>query len=178
MSGKSAVVSLSIDRDLLEQLDAWVASKGFPSRSAGVQRLIREGLVHTAEGELAGLVAATVSFVYDHHARELLDRLTHLQHQHLDLVVSSTHFHLDHSRCLEVLTLRGPAARVRELGEALVATRGVERGRVVLIPVGEAPEQQDHPERGPAWHSAAHDHTHDHAPPKPQGKARVRKRSR
>jgi CopG family nickel-responsive transcriptional regulator len=172
MSGRSTVVSVSIDRDLLGQLDAWISDKGFPSRSAGLQRLIREELASSREGDPKGLAVATVSFVYDHHARELLDRLTHMQHQHLDLVVSSTHIHLDHARCLEVLTLRGPAKRVRDLGDALVATRGVERGRVVLIPVEQSAASHDHPESGPAWHAAAHEHA-----PTPARRRRKRRRS-
>ena len=101
MSDRSAIVSLSMDRDLLAQLDAWVARKGFASRSAGIQRLVREELADALESDAPGLAVATVSFVYDHHARDLLERLAHVQHQHLDLVVSSTHVHLDHDRCLE-----------------------------------------------------------------------------
>ncbi|RMG08598.1 MAG: nickel-responsive transcriptional regulator NikR [Planctomycetota bacterium] len=164
---------MSIDRDLLGRFDAWLAAKGFPSRSAAMQRLIREELASGGESDPEGIVVATVSFVYDHHARELLDRLTHLQHQHLDLVVSSTHVHLDHSRCLEVLTLRGPAARVQVLGDSLVATRGVERGSVVLIPIGEPGpgHGSDHRATGPAWHAAAHG---NEPPPRRRRKRRTK----
>ena len=175
MSARSTIVSLSMDKDLLARFDRWVGQKGFASRSAGVQRLIRRELEAAAAGDGTGPAVATVTYVYDHHARELMDRLTHLQHQHLDLVVSTSHVHLDHERCLEVLVLRGPAARVRDLAERMLATRGVERGEVVLVPVAGRSGGAGHRDRGPSWHAAAHhahDHDHDHAP------ARAKKRRR
>ena len=50
-----------------------------------------------------------VTLIYDHHAGRIAERLTELQHQHLDRVVTTTHVHLDARRCLEVILLRGPA---------------------------------------------------------------------
>jgi hypothetical protein len=123
-----------------------------------------------------------VSFVYDHHRRDLLARLAHLQHEHLDLVVATTHVHLDHARGLEVLILRGPARRVQALGDQIASTRGVERAEVSLTAVGAAggardhahdhdadgdhdedhdhhhDDDHDHAHHGPAWHVAAHAH--------------------
>lgn len=162
MAGRTTIVSLSFDRDLLARLDGWVEAKGFASRSAAVQRLVRQELDEAAEGDRDGPAVATVTYVYDHHARELQDRLTHLQHQHLDLVVASTHVHLDHDRCLEVLVLRGPARAVRDLAERTLATRGVERGQMVLTPATAEGVGAGHARRGPGWHAAAHDHDHDH----------------
>lgn len=162
MSSKSTIVSLSMDRDLLDRFDEWVREKGFASRSAGVQRLIGQELAAAADGAGDGPAVATVTFVYDHHARELQERLTHLQHQHLDLVVASTHVHLDHDRCLEVLVLRGPAHAVRGLAERTLATRGVERGTMVVTPAAPQRLPGDHAARGPGWHSTAHEHDHGH----------------
>lgn len=162
MSSKSTIVSLSMDRDLLDRFDDWVREKGFASRSAGVQRLVRQELAAAADGAGDGPAVATVTFVYDHHARELQERLTHLQHQHLDLVVASTHVHLDHDRCLEVLVLRGPARAVRSLAERTLATRGVERGTMVVTPAAPQRLPGDHAARGPGWHSTAHEHDHGH----------------
>lgn len=173
MAGRSTIVSLSFDRDLLARLDAWVERRGFASRSAAVQRIVRQELDAAAQGDRDGPAVATVSFVYDHHAREVQDRLTHLQHQHLDLVVSSMHVHLDHERCLEVLVLRGPAREVRDLAERTLATRGVERGQAVLTPVEVEGLSPGHASRGPSWHAAAHDHDHHHG----RGRGRGQRKS-
>ena len=73
-----------------------------------------------------------VTLIYDHHAGRVAERLTELQHLHLNRVVTTTHVHLDAHRCLEVILLRGPAKIVRELADSLIGTKGVETGRLVL----------------------------------------------
>jgi CopG family nickel-responsive transcriptional regulator len=71
----------------------------------------------------------TVTLVYDHHARMLTDKLTELQHRHHTSILSSMHVHLDHDNCLEVILVRGKAAVVQKLANALIATKGVRHGR-------------------------------------------------
>ncbi|MEZ6187755.1 MAG: nickel-responsive transcriptional regulator NikR [Planctomycetota bacterium] len=172
MAARSKVVSFSLDGELLEQLDAWVDEQGFSGRSAALQRLVREELAGSSDGAPDGTAMATVTYVYDHHQRELLERLTHLQHQHLDLVVSTTHVHLDHARCLEVLILRGPGQRVRELARGIANARGVERARVSLLPVDARPVEHGHGHAGPDWHT----HAHAALPAKKRAKKRARKK--
>lgn len=181
---KTHIVSVSIEGELLRRFDGWRAAKGFRSRSGGLQHLIREELDALSLADDRGPAVATVTFVYDHHRRELQERLTHLQHDHLDAVVASTHVHLDHARCLEVLILRGPAREIRALGERIVATRGIERGEVVLTSAAPSGPEPAHGQRGPGWHQAAHeqhdhghDHEHGHAHAAPR-RARSRKRTR
>lgn len=174
MTARSQIVSVSMQGDLLERFDAWVAAKKFPTRSSGLQSLIREQLDEAALSDGDTPCVATVSFVYDHHRRELMEKLAHVQHEHLDLVVATTHVHLDHDRCLEVLVLRGPARAVRALGDRLVAIRGVERGDVFLSAAAPAHghHAHDHAHEGAGWHAEAH------APGHAKKKARPRRRKR
>ena len=76
---------------------------------------------------------AYLSYVYNHHERDLAERLTVIQHQHHDLVVASTHVHLDHDNCLETVMLRGATKAVQQLSDALIAERGVRHGQLNLI---------------------------------------------
>ena len=188
MSAGSKIVSFSLDTELYERFEAWIAREGFPTRSAALQRLVREELESGGDESGQGWAMATVTFVYDHHQRELLERLTHLQHQHLDLVVTTTHVHLDHTRCLEVLILRGPAAQVSGLAKALASTRGVERARISLLPVAEHPgphghddghgQDHGHADQGPPWHAHAHDAPRSEAKPKTRAKAASKPRAK
>jgi CopG family nickel-responsive transcriptional regulator len=139
MAEKSQVVSISIEPEILARLDGWVAARGFPSRSNGIQHLVRAELDALAVSDGNGPAVATVTYVYYRHHRDLLERLARVQHEHAEEVVASTHVHLDRERCLEVLILRGPARRVRALGERIVATRGVERGEVIVTSAGAGP---------------------------------------
>ena len=103
----------------------------------GLQRhtvldLIRDRLVREQAERAEGEQVAVVTLVYDHHARELAARLIDKQHHHHDLVVSSLHIHLGERHCLEVSVLRGPAAKVRHLGDELLATKGVLHGEMTF----------------------------------------------
>src|SRR5262249_19869301 len=102
-----------------------------------------------AEGECL----ATLSYVFDHHTRDLARRLTEAHHAHHDLQVATMHVHLDHESCLEVAVLRGKAAAVREFSDAVIAERGVKHGQVSFIPV--TIDRHAHAHAG-----ASHRHSH------------------
>ena len=84
-------------------------------------------------------------------------RLTDLQHHHLDRVVTTTHVHLDENRCLEVILLRGPARRIRDLADDLIGTKGVETGRLVLASANPVPGKNN---EKPSRHPHSHRHVH------------------
>jgi CopG family nickel-responsive transcriptional regulator len=184
VKAKAKTISLSVDAGVLGRFDAWLAAQGIANRSSGVERLMRERLDRLALSDESAPAVATVTYIYDHHRRELMERLAHLQHEHLAEVVSSMHVHLDHERCLEVLVLRGPARVVRALGERIAATRGVERGEVVVSSAGRAAGGRagEHAEGGPSWHAHAHEHgiahEHEHERAREAGRARSAKRAR
>src|SRR5438046_1425253 len=125
-------VSISLENALLEAFDRSNASQGYATRSEAIRDLIRDRLIREEAVASAGNAeqVAVVSLVYDHHARELASRLIDKQHHHHELVVSSLHIHLGARHCLEVTILRGPAVKVKHLGEELLATKGVLHGEM------------------------------------------------
>lgn len=146
---------VAMDADLLARFDEHLARRGYATRSEALRDLVRAELAaaHVAEG---GMAAATLTVVYDHHVKELTERLTEMQHELGERVVSTLHVHLDHDHCLEVIVLRGPAAALQAAADRILATKGVEHGKLVItaLPAAEAHE-----------HSRHHDHeaqTHKH----------------
>jgi CopG family nickel-responsive transcriptional regulator len=125
-------ISISLESALLDAFDQRNATKGYATRSEAIRDLIRDRLIHEDAERAQGEQVAIVMLVYDHHARELAARLIDKQHHHHELVVSSLHVHLGERHCLEVSVLRGPAAKVRHLGDELLAVKGVLHGEVVL----------------------------------------------
>ena len=125
-------VSISLESALLDAFDRSNAAKGYATRSEAIRDLIRDRLIREEAERAAGEQVAIVTLVYDHHARELAARLIDKQHHHHELVVSSLHVHLGERHCLEVSVLRGPAAKVRHLGDELLSTKGVLHGEVSL----------------------------------------------
>lgn len=128
--------SVSLPRQLLEDLDLMVAARGYDSRSRALADLIRDGLVDYWQQFDAREIAGTVTLVYDHHRRNVQQVLTEIQHEHLRLIVSSLHVHLDHDNCLEVIVVRGKAKAVKALADALAAADGVKHGKLTVTSTG------------------------------------------
>jgi CopG family nickel-responsive transcriptional regulator len=119
-------IGVAIDSDLLDQFDR------YENRSEAFRDLIRDRLVTAAIDSPEGPVVGTITLIYDHHSRLLPDKLMELQHDHHELIIATTHAHLDHHTCLEVVVVRGKSSRVRALADMMISTKGVHHGRVVM----------------------------------------------
>jgi len=128
---------VSIDTHLLTRFDKLIEKSGYQSRSEAFRDLIRERLVSE---EWTGEKAETVgilSLVYSHDSRELTEILTRIQHKYLNIIVSSTHIHLDHHNCLEVIILRGQSKVIRNISDNLLATKNVKHGKLIMTTTGQ-----------------------------------------
>ena len=135
-------VTVTLDEDLLAELDALMEKRGYQNRSEAIRDLARAGLAQAKqdEGENGDCVGALV-YVYDHGARDLAKRLVQNFHGHHDLSLATLHVHLDHESCLEVTALRGRSREVRTFSDHIIAERGVRYGRLVMIPIAGAIER-------------------------------------
>jgi CopG family transcriptional regulator, nickel-responsive regulator len=129
-------LTITIDDDLVAEVDAFIAQHGYANRSEAFRDLLRSGLEHVDTAAAGNRhCIATLSYVYDHAARELPKRLTNEYHAHHDLAQATLHVHIDHDSCLEVTVLRGRGADVRAFADHVIAERGVRHGHVVMMPV-------------------------------------------
>lgn len=128
-------ISVTIDDDLLEGIDALSARRGYTSRSEAVRDIVRERLAqeNLSRGDEAPCVAV-LSYVYEHETRELSKRLTAAQHHHHDISVSTLHVHLSNADCLEVTVMKGTTDEVRAFADAVTSQRGVRHGHLSVIP--------------------------------------------
>ena len=128
--------TISLSEDLAKAFDQLILTKGYQNRSEAVRDMLRTELEteRLARHEAPNCVAS-LSYVYDHHARDLTERLNSLQHAHHELVLSSMHVHLDHDNCLETVILRGATEEVSRFANALMAERGVRHGKLNVVPV-------------------------------------------
>jgi len=149
--------SVAIGGELLEKFDQYRELHRHPNRSEAVRGLMRGALMEERIANDESEAMGVVTLIYDHHASRISRRLTDVQHQHLDLVVTTTHVHLDEHRCLEVILLRGPVREIRELADNLIGTKGVETGRLVLASAQPIPAVNSD-----GGHSHHHPHDHDH----------------
>src|SRR5713101_7334096 len=129
-------IGVAIDSDLLEKFDELINRRGYTNRSEAFRDLIRDELVEQTWESPESNVVGTVTLVYDHHVRSLNDKLTDMQHEHHRSILSTLHVHLDHDNCLEVLIVKGKAAVVQKIADALISTKGVKHGRLTLTTSG------------------------------------------
>lgn len=128
-------ITISIDEDLLEEIDKITEQRKYQNRSEAIRDLARAGIqaVDKQTDQNAHCVAA-LFYVYDHEARELSKRLTKTFHEHHDLSLASLHVHLDHGNCMEVSLLRGNVGEVQQFADGVIAERGVRHGKLVVVP--------------------------------------------
>ncbi len=128
--------TISLDDKLAHEFDHWIADHGYANRSEAVRDLFRSELERTRQDNAQSLnCVACLSYVFNHHQRDLSERITSLQHEHHDLTISTMHAHLDHEHCLETVILRGPTAQVRLFADTVCAERGIHHGKLNLISV-------------------------------------------
>lgn len=132
--------TISIDDELAREFDRLIESRGYSNRSEAVRDVMRAHLDRLREDvDADAQCVANLSYVYNHHERELAERLMSIQHHHHDLVVSTMHAHLDHEYCIETVILRGPAKLVRRFADLVAAERGVRHGNLNIVLVSISP---------------------------------------
>jgi CopG family transcriptional regulator, nickel-responsive regulator len=152
---------VAIERSLLRDLDE-LAAKRDCTRSELLRDLARAevGRARVPAG-VDGVAALTL--VYDHHVRDLSEKLTELQHQLGDDVRAALHIHLSHDLCLEVVVMHGKSDRLKLIADRMLAMRGVKHGGIEIIPGVAAPERaHHHHDRAEHEHSHGHEHEHEH----------------
>ena len=127
--------SISLDQGLLEKFDHKIRNERCPTRSKAVGDFIRKSLVETEWLE-GNEVAGAIVLVYDHHKPDLLRKLTALQHESHDLIISTQHVHLDHDNCLEIVAVRGKPHAIKAMIKRLKAVKGLKHVSLAAGTVG------------------------------------------
>jgi CopG family transcriptional regulator, nickel-responsive regulator len=147
-------IGIALDSDLLSRFDKLTSRLGYTNRSEAFRDLIRDRLVAERTASPRSTVVGTVTLIYDHHEHGVTEKLTELQHASHELVVSTSHAHLDHDSCLEVLIVHGKSGQIEEFAGRLIGLKGVQHGRLVMTVAK--------PASGPAYHRNGKPHTHKH----------------
>lgn len=116
--------SISLDAALVRKFDAQIKADQCPTRSKAVGDLIRAALVQT-EWQAGAEVAGAIVLVYDHHQSDIVKRMTSVQHDCHEAIISTQHIHLDHDNCLEIVAVRGTPVEIRAILKRLKAVKGL-----------------------------------------------------
>lgn len=126
---------IAMEKELLQRFDTEIKSKGYFNRSEAIRDLIRNDLIKL-EWMTGKEVAGTITIVYNHHKRDLLDKLTDTQHAHRNIIISTQHIHLEKGNCLEVIIIRGKPAEIKKLGDELRSMKGVKHAALSMATTG------------------------------------------
>jgi CopG family transcriptional regulator, nickel-responsive regulator len=125
---------VSLEEEILTSLDQFVIDNNFSNRSQAIRHLVEKNIIEK-KWQCNNVVAGAVVMVYDHHKRDLLNKLNEIQHDYFDVILSAQHFHLSHDTCLEIIAVKGPALKLTELSDKLIGLKGIEHGKLVMSKV-------------------------------------------
>ena len=123
---------VSIEPDLLNKFDKIIKKKGYKNRSEAIRDIIRKNLITERTEDPNSEAIGTLTMIYDHHAGNLTNRLLDLQHHHHKEILTTTHIHVDHDNCLEVLVLKGKTRNIQKLADNIKSLKGIKHGELVI----------------------------------------------
>ena len=124
---------VSIEPELLKKFDRIIKKKGYSNRSEAIRDIVRENILKVDTLNLNLDAVGTLTMIYDHHEGTLTNKLLNLQHNHFNEILSTTHIHIDHHNCLEVLVLKGKTGNIKKLADNIKALKGIKHGELVII---------------------------------------------
>jgi len=127
---------VSIEENLLKKFDSFISSNNYKNRSEALRDLIRIALVEEEWENTDEEVAGAIVLVYNHHKRELVDKLLDIQHDYNKYIISSQHIHLDHDNCLEIIVVKGNMKFIQEILSKLKSVKGVKHASLTKSTLG------------------------------------------
>jgi CopG family nickel-responsive transcriptional regulator len=134
---------IALDKSLITDFDAQIASQGYASRSEAIRDLIRAELTNSKLTK-GGYVAGALVMTYDHHKRDLMNTMLDIQHTFQELIISTQHIHLDHTNCLEIIAVKGCSKEIEKLTIALKTLNGVKQVSISMASTPRAEHGKHH----------------------------------
>jgi len=126
---------VSLDEELLKDLDEYVKENSFANRSQAIRFLIEKNLVEK-KWKCDNLVAGAISLVYNLKKREIRSRIQDIESENTDLILSSQIYPINDDHCLELVAVRGASRKLTELSDQLCAVKGVQHGKLIMSKLG------------------------------------------
>ncbi len=129
-------ITITVEDDLLEEFDKYLAKRNYANRSEGIRDALRHMLSHQVEDETADQqCVGCVSYVYNHRERLLTSKLVEKHHDHPEIPAATLHLHIDAENCMEATILKGKGREVQAMANDIISQTGVQYGRLHIIPI-------------------------------------------
>lgn len=125
-------ISVSLQEKVLYELDQMVEECGFESRSQAISEMINRQVAEHKTQLDDSIMVGTINLVYNHSVRGLQQKLTDLQHEYIDEVISTLNVNLVDAQTLGVILVQGPAKRLKLIADKMISCKGVSTGQLLM----------------------------------------------
>ncbi|OAV69208.1 putative nickel-responsive regulator [Bacteroidales bacterium Barb4] len=122
---------VSLEEGLLESLDLYVDKNGFSNRSQAIRFLIKKNVAEE-KWQCNHIVAGTIIIMYDREKKEIASKITSIQQDYKEVILSSSQYYINENFCLHIVTIMGTALRLTDLSDKLTAIKGITHGKLVM----------------------------------------------
>jgi CopG family nickel-responsive transcriptional regulator len=122
---------VSLEDNLLESLDQYVESNGFANRSRAIRFLVEKNVAEQ-KWQCNHIVAGTIIIMYDQAEKEISSKITQIQQNYTDVILSSAQYYINRNFCMHIVTVMGMAIRLTELSDRLRTIKGIKHGKLVM----------------------------------------------
>lgn len=122
---------VSLEEELLDSLDQYVQSNGFSNRSQAIRFLVEKNVAET-KWQCNHIVAGVIVIMYDQIKKEIASKITTIQQQHTELILSSSQYYINQNFCMHIVTVMGTACSLTELSDKLTTIKGIKHGKLVM----------------------------------------------
>ena len=134
--GQLARIGVSLDAELLKRFDNWVSNEGYPTRSEAIEGVINSALIKKQWQKSDNQVAGAIVIIYNHHKRELVNKMLNIQHNFDKIIISTQHIHLDHNNCLEIVVTKGKVKEILNLLSNIRTIKGIKHSDLIMTTAG------------------------------------------
>lgn len=127
-----ARISVSLPERLVYELDKMGNERGFENRSQMIAEMISHQITEHKQEVGNEIMAGTINLVYDYSTPGLKSQLSSIQYEFIDEVISSLSVNLEEAQTLEVILVQGPANKIKQIANRMIACRGVITGKLLM----------------------------------------------
>jgi CopG family nickel-responsive transcriptional regulator len=123
------IVSVSLNDDILAEVDKLQTALGFSGRSEIVRAGIRNLLAEEKDRQnLSGQLFAVLLAIHDEKSD---DQITEMGHVYDKLITTHIHNKIDGDRCLEIFLLRGDAEEVKDMTKKFQSNKKMDHVKLI-----------------------------------------------
>jgi CopG family transcriptional regulator, nickel-responsive regulator len=126
-----AIVSISLNEDIIAEMDKIQKSLGFSGRSELIRASIRSLFAEERKrNSITGFIHALFLAIHDEKSD---DQVTEMSHTFDKLINTHLHSKIDKDKCLEIFLLKGDAGEVNEMSRQFQSNRNMDNVELVVI---------------------------------------------